>query len=183
VTSMAEHDFEKLSGVLDFADAKLGSNSKTRLELAKIQNENIINKLDLLEESHHHLYFKYTSSNSTYKIFLELQRHGGLTTHVVVTCTCPAAKKSQPHLCKHGLAALLWRLPPSEQLLIPAAVTATPTTATAPSTATAAAALAALEGDQGQGSAPSVVDTSARPSVAKKKRFLPPSITNPPSAA
>jgi len=175
---MAEYDFEKLAGITYFADHKLGSLEKRVKEFKKIIEENIVNKLELLEESQHHLHFRYISS-LTYEIFLELQHNRRPSQQneppdsIVVTCTCPVAEGRQSRICKHGLAALLWRLPPSEQCKL--------TTASATTTS---AAIAAVVGNQVKASAPSAgVPPSSALTATKRERFFPQSIVNTPNTA
>jgi hypothetical protein len=167
---MEEYDFGKLVGVSKFADHLLGFQRLKQL-FQKLIDEDIINKLELLEKSQHHLHFRYISS-LTYEIFLELQHNRFPAQQdeppdfIVVTCTCPVGSGRQSQICKHGLAALVWRLPPSERRKLPAA-----------SGTTAPDVIAAITGDQLQTSAPSgAPPSSAWTILPEHKGFLPESI-------
>jgi hypothetical protein len=177
-------EFDTVAGVVNFADQKFGSREKTKFAIEKIESEGIVNKLENIGGSQHYLRFEYSS----YEILLELQRHGDggpeeapAVDNVCVTCTCPAAsdrerERRRPLLCKHGLAALLWRLPDSETDLLKTALAAAPPPPPINPTATLTAALSALDGDdQAQASgAP-----SSTTGVPKMKGYRPQSLVRP----
>ena len=84
-------------------------------QLEKAKKEGIVGRLLKTDESadHKHFNFKLPARNVDsleYHIALSLTSPPA---EVLITCSCPAAQKQS--ICKHGVAALLYRLSPSDQ--------------------------------------------------------------------
>jgi hypothetical protein len=107
-------DLDSAQGVKQFALCKFDKPTDGLRIWNCALSESVRTKLVPESSSEHHLQFRCPASSeggTDYAVYVELQRLQGRDVDwAVVTCTCPYA--SAGPMCKHGIAALLWRLPP-----------------------------------------------------------------------
>lgn len=108
-------DLDSTEGVKQFALCKFDKPADGLRIWNRTLSESITTRLVQVSSSEHHLQLRCPSSggDTEYAVYIELQRlQGEDIDWAVVTCTCPHANAVP--LCKHGIAALLWRVPPEQ---------------------------------------------------------------------